>query len=104
MNFEIDDVMNDTIMGIPRENFSEKVEKEKIAMDFKTAHKRLREAKVDALANSTVIKVGIRELNKALEALEIAEKYEDIDEDIRTIDIEDFREYLISKHSKDKCQ
>lgn len=39
-------------------------------MDFKEAHDKLREAKREALANSSNIKVRRRELNKALEVLE----------------------------------
>lgn len=39
-------------------------------MEFKEAYDKLRKAKREALANSCNIKVGRRELNKALEALE----------------------------------
>lgn len=39
-------------------------------MDFKEAYEKLREAKREAIANNCNIKVGRRELNKALEALE----------------------------------
>ena len=42
-------------------------------MDFKEAYDKMREAKCEALVNSSNIKVGKRELNKALEVLE--EKY-----------------------------
>lgn len=39
-------------------------------MEFKEAYDKLRKAKREALANSCNIKVGRRELNKALEVLE----------------------------------
>ena len=41
----------------------------RMIMDFKEAYDKLREAKREALANSSNIKVGRRELNKALEVL-----------------------------------
>lgn len=39
-------------------------------MDYKEAYRKLRRAKVDAIANSTNIVVGRSELNCALKALE----------------------------------
>ena len=66
-------------------------------MNYKTAYKKLREAKVEALANSTNIKVGQRELNKALKALENMEKlrnaYEKIIEMQREADLWDKEKY-----------
>lgn len=43
-------------------------------MDYQTAYKKLKQAKTEALENSTNIKVGRLELNTALEALEIADE------------------------------
>lgn len=66
-------------------------------MNYKTAYKKLKEAKVEALANSTNIKVGQRELNKALKALENMEKlrivYEKILEMQREVDQWDQEHY-----------
>ena len=45
-------------------------------MNYKEAYEKLREAKVEALANSCKIYVGRRELNKALEALKIVQELE----------------------------
>ena len=47
-------------------------------MHYKTAYKKFKNAKVDALSNSTNIQVGRLELNKALKALENMEKLADI--------------------------
>ena len=49
-----------------------------IYMHYKTAYKKFKNAKVDALSNSTNIQVGRLELNKALKALENMEKLADI--------------------------
>ena len=55
-------------------------------MDYIEARKKLREAKVEALANSCNIKIGRRELEVALKALEKVSRLKEIAKEIKSYD------------------